>query len=170
MPIFHSRTIRPDIIAPAWQLVYHNSRTSPPLPARVLNLTTKGINHLGLTVRDLDQTTSFFTDLLGWTLLGRDDSYPRTTVSDGHSRFTLWQADLSRPVIGFDRKTNIGLHHVALEVATKEDLFKMANKVRTWPGIIMEFEPEPLGDGPRMHMMFAEPGGIRVEIIWPAGQ
>ncbi|WP_346896531.1 VOC family protein [uncultured Roseibium sp.] len=133
-------------------------------------MTTKGINHLGLTVRDLDQTTAFFTDLLGWTLLGRDDSYPRTTVTDGHSRFTLWQADRSQPMTSFDRKTNIGLHHVALEVATKEDLVAMADKVRSWPGIVMEFEPEPLGGGPRMHMIFAEPGGIRVEVIWPAGQ
>ncbi|WP_346912207.1 VOC family protein [uncultured Roseibium sp.] len=133
-------------------------------------MTTKGINHLGLTVRDLDQTTAFFTDLLGWTSLGRDDSYPRTTVTDGQARFTLWQADRSQPMTDFNRKTNIGLHHVALEVATKEDLFEMADKVRDWPGIVMEFEPEPLGGGPRMHMMFAEPGGIRVEIIWPAGQ
>lgn len=133
-------------------------------------MTTKGINHLGLTVRDLEQTTAFFTDLLGWTLLGRDDSYPRTTVSDGHCRFTLWQVDQSRPTTDFNRRTNIGLHHVALEVATKEGLFEMAEKVRSWPGIVMEFEPEPLAGGPRMHMMFAEPGGIRVEIIWPAGQ
>lgn len=133
-------------------------------------MTTKGINHLGLTVRNLDQTTAFFTDLLGWTLLGRDESYPRTTVSDGYCRFTLWQADQSQPVTDFDRKTNIGLHHVALEVATKEDLFEIAEKVRAWPGIAMEFEPEPLAGGPRMHLMFAEPGGIRVEIIWPASQ
>lgn len=26
---------------------------------------TTGLNHLGLTVRDLDQTTAFFVDVLG---------------------------------------------------------------------------------------------------------
>lgn len=133
-------------------------------------MTTKGINHLGLTVRDLDQSTAFFTDMLGWELLARDDSYPRTTVSDGHCRFTLWQADRTRPLTDFDRKTNIGLHHVAIEVASKEDLLAMAARLRAWPGVQMEFEPEPVGNGPRMHMMFCEPGGIRMEIIWPAGQ
>lgn len=133
-------------------------------------MSTKGINHLGLTDRDLDQTTAFFTDLLGWNLLMRDDSYPRTTVSDGHCRFTLWQADRSQAMTDFNRKTNIGLHHVALEVATKEELFELAEKIRTWPGVVMEFEPELLGGGPRMHMMFAEPGGIRIEINWPAEQ
>lgn len=129
---------------------------------------TIGINHLGLTVRDLDQTTSFFSDCLGWEVLARDDSYPRSTVSDGTCRLTLWQADKTQPVTDFDRKTNIGLHHLALEVASKDELLAMAEKVRTWPGVEMEFEPEPLSGGPRQHMMFSEPGGIRLEIIWPA--
>lgn len=131
---------------------------------------TKGINHLGLTVRDLDQTTAFFTELLGWKLLARDDSYPRTTVSDGTARLTLWQADRSAPMTKFDRKANIGLHHVALEVETEDDLNALAGKIEAWPGVTMEFGPEPLGNGPRRHMMFAEPGGIRLEIIWAAGQ
>jgi catechol 2,3-dioxygenase-like lactoylglutathione lyase family enzyme len=131
-------------------------------------VTTNGINHLGLTVRDLEQTTSFFTGCLGWDLLARDDSYPRTTVSDGTCRLTLWQADQTCPAIDFDRKTNIGLHHLALEVASKEDLMETAGKVRAWPGVEIEFDPEPLSGGPRLHMMFAEPGGIRLEVIWPA--
>lgn len=133
-------------------------------------MTTKGINHLGLTVRDLDRTTAFFTDVLGWKLLARDDAYPRTTVSDGTARFTLWQADQSRPMTAFDRKSNIGLHHVALEIGSEEELNELAGRIRNWPGITIEFEPEPLGGGPRKHMMFYEPGGIRLEIIWPAGQ
>ncbi|MGX1496756.1 lactoylglutathione lyase [Labrenzia sp. MBR-25] len=132
-------------------------------------MTTKGINHLGLTVRDLDQTTAFFTELLGWKLQARDDAYPRTTVSDGTARLTLWQADRTRPMTEFDRKTNIGLHHVALEVESEEELLDLAARIRTWPGITIEFEPEFLGGGPRKHMMFTEPGGIRLEIIWPAG-
>ncbi|MES0881870.1 VOC family protein [Roseibium sp. SCP14] len=131
-------------------------------------MTTLGINHLGLTVRDLDKTTAFFTDLLGWSLLARDDSYPRTTVSDDTCRLTLWQADQSQPFTSFDRKTNVGLHHVAFEVASKEELFELAGKLRNWPGVTVEFEPEFLSGGPRMHMMCSEPGGIRVEFIWPA--
>lgn len=133
-------------------------------------MTTKGINHLGLTVRDLEQTTAFFTDLLGWELLARDDSYPRTTVTDGTARLTLWQADRSQPMTAFDRKSNIGLHHLALEVGSEEELDTLADKVRAWPGVTMEFAPEPLGGGPRKHTMFSEPGGIRIELIWPAGQ
>lgn len=44
---------------------------------------TEGLNHLGLAVDDLEATTGFFTECLGWQESGRDESYPRTAVSDG---------------------------------------------------------------------------------------
>ena len=128
---------------------------------------TGGLNHLGLAVRDLDQTTAFFTEVLGWSEIARDDSYPRNSVADGELRLTLWQVDRSRHVTGFDRRANIGLHHLALTVPTEADLDRLAESVRDWPGVEIEFLPELLGSGPRKHMMFAEPGGIRLELIWP---
>ena len=52
---------------------------------------TKGLNHLGLSAKNLDQTLAFFVDCLGWEESGRDDSYPRAAVGDGNIRLTLWQ-------------------------------------------------------------------------------
>ena len=127
---------------------------------------TIGLNHLGLSVKDLDRTTAFFVEVLGWEELARDDSYPRTTVTDGALRLTLWQVDHARPVNNFDRRANIGLHHLALGVQTEEDLNRLARRVKDHPGVEVEFMPELVGGGPRMHMMFAEPGGIRLELIW----
>jgi lactoylglutathione lyase len=74
---------------------------------------TTGLNHLGLTVRDLDQTTGFFVDVPGWDVTARDASYPRTTVTDGALRLTLWQVQTDAPM-PFDRKAALGLHHFAL--------------------------------------------------------
>jgi len=128
---------------------------------------TQGINHLGLSVKDLDQTASFFTDCLGWEESGRDDSYPRTAVGDGCVRLTLWQVDHDLAVNAFHMRQNVGLHHVALQVASEAELNQIAHKVAAWPGIETEFMPELLGDGPRKHMIFNEPGGIRIEFIWP---
>jgi hypothetical protein len=51
---------------------------------------TSGLNHLGLSVFDLDQTTAFFVEVLGWQEIARDDSYPRNAVTDGSLRLTLW--------------------------------------------------------------------------------
>jgi catechol 2,3-dioxygenase-like lactoylglutathione lyase family enzyme len=83
---------------------------------------TQGINHLGLSVKNLDQTVAFFTDCLGWEESGRDDSYPRSAVSDGNVRLTLWQVDHALAVNEFHFRQNVGLHHFALEVATQEEL------------------------------------------------
>lgn len=128
---------------------------------------TRGINHLGLAVRNLDETTRFFVDLLGWTESGRDPNYPRTAVSDGAVRLTLWQVDDCLDVESFDRRKNIGLHHLAFEIASEETLFSLEKQLINWPGVTMEFGPELVGEGPRKHMICAEPGGIRLEFIWP---
>ena len=126
---------------------------------------TCGINHLGLSVKDLDASCKFFTETLGWSESGRDQTYPRTAVSDGHVRLTLWQVDHTKPIHSFDRRTNIGLHHLALEVSSRETLESLAQTLQQ-ADINIEFMPELVGNGPRMHMMCNEPGGIRIEFIW----
>ena len=128
---------------------------------------TRGMNHLGLAVRDLEQTTRFFTQLLGWTESGRDPGYPRTSVTDGVVRLTLWQVDHTLDVQPFDRRRNVGLHHLALEVESRARLDEVHALLRAAEGVTVEFGPEPLGAGPRMHLMCREPGGLRLEFIWP---
>ena len=128
---------------------------------------TRGINHLGLSVFDLDSSARFFTEVLGWTESGRDTSYPRTAVSDGHVRLTLWQVDNQLTPAPFNRRKHVGLHHLALEVESEERLNCLAKSVANWPNVKIEFMPELLGKGPRKHMMFFEPGGNRIELIWP---
>lgn len=127
---------------------------------------TLGLHHLGLAVRDLDETTAFFVDCLGWTEGPRDESYPRNSVTDGHVRLTLWQVDHGSPVTAFDRRQNIGLHHLALTVDSEARLNALAARVADYPGVTMEFTPEAMGTGPRMHTIFAEPGGLRIELVW----
>lgn len=128
---------------------------------------TQGINHLGLAVKDLDEMVSFFVDCLGWSESGRDESYPRSSVSDGQCRLTLWQLDHQLSVNDFHRRQNVGLHHVAFEVPSEVVLDSLAQKISVYPNTSIEFMPEFVGNGPRKHMMFQAPGGIRMELIWP---
>ena len=128
---------------------------------------TQGINHLGLSVADLNQTVLFFVDCLGWDESGRDESYPRSAVSDGKLRLTLWQVDHQLSVNAFQMRQNVGLHHLAIQVESEQQLNNLGEKVKQHPGVKIEFMPELLGSGPRMHMMFFEPSGIRLELIWP---
>ncbi len=130
---------------------------------------TKGAAHLGLSVKNLDETIAFFTDLLGWEEVGRDDTYPRSAVTDGTLYLTLWQVDQSKPVTEFDRRQNIGLHHLAIAVLSEDILNDLAVKIANHSGCKVEFMPEFLRTGPNKHMMFYEPGGIRLELYWAAG-
>ena len=44
---------------------------------------TRGLNHVGLTVRDLDASVAFFTEGLSWETAGGDPDYPSVFVTDG---------------------------------------------------------------------------------------
>ena len=121
---------------------------------------TQGAHHVGLTVPRLEETLDFFTSTLGFEKVGEKPDYPTVFVSDGHTMITLWQADDG--ATAFDRRTNVGLHHLALRV---QDLAVVAERLGAHPNVAVEFSPEPLGASGANHMMCAIPGGVRVEFI-----
>jgi len=129
------------------------------------DITTQGIHHLGLTVSRLEESAAFFTSILGWTEVKRDNAYPAIFVSDGSIMLTLWQ-NKEAPAAAFDKNRHIGLHHVALRVESEAMLNKLHDRLVKHQ-IKIEFSPELLRQGPAKHMMCYEPSGIRVEFIWP---
>ncbi|WP_118182751.1 VOC family protein [Paraburkholderia phosphatilytica] len=124
---------------------------------------TSGIDHLGLTVRNIEVTSAFFIECLGWKKVGEKPDYPAVFVSDGRIMLTLWQLKNAEPGSEFDRRSHIGLHHVALRAKDERAFDEILQRVSNWPGVKVEFPPELLGQGPKRHMMIYEPGGIRVE-------
>lgn len=126
---------------------------------------TRGVHHAGLTVPDLAATRSFFVEGLGFEQVGEKPDYPAVFLSDGGTMITLWQAEQPESATTFDRRRNIGLHHLAFAVG---DLDAVRTRIADWPEVEIEFEPEQLGSGQTHHMMCAIPGGIRVEFIAPA--
>ena len=126
---------------------------------------TSGVHHVGLSVSKLEESAKFFTELLGWKEVRRKEEYPAIFVSDGSIMLTLWETK-GGPVNDFNRKTNVGLHHLALSVATSSDL-ELIHKKLVAKNVKIDFSPEDLGPGPARHMMCFEPSGIRVEFTWP---
>jgi lactoylglutathione lyase len=124
---------------------------------------TAGFNHVGLTVKDLNASTQFFVDTLGWELKGKDTSYPASFVSDGAMLITLWQAKSPEKTISFDRKNNVGLHHLAISVKNSEALDELYLRFKQVPAVVIEFAPELSYGGPAKHMMIREPSGNRLE-------
>lgn len=125
---------------------------------------TTGAHHIGLTVSDLEASARFFTSMLGWREIKRNEEYPAIYVSDGSVLVTLW-ATKDEPAVRFDKSRNVGLHHVAFHVKSEDALNTLHARLSS-NGIRIEFAPELLGRGPAKHMMCYEPSGIRVEFLW----
>jgi len=130
----------------------------------VTDAITRGVHHIGLTVSKLEESAAFFTSVLGWREVRRDDAYPSIFVSDGTVLVTLWQAKEASPA-PFDRARNVGLHHVAFTVRTESDLERVHQRL-VEHNVPIEFPPDLMGGGPAKHMMCYEPSGIRVEFTW----
>jgi catechol 2,3-dioxygenase-like lactoylglutathione lyase family enzyme len=131
------------------------------------NARTRGAHHAGLTVSDLVAARAFFQDALGFEQVGELPDYPAVFLSDGVVMITLWQVEDPTSVVRFDRRRNIGLHHLALRVADNAALDELSRELAGRRDVEIEFAPQPLGEGPTRHMMLAIPGGIRLELIAP---
>ena len=129
---------------------------------------TQGVHHVGLTVPELQETTSFFVEVLGYEQVGEVPDYPAVFLSDNQVMITLWQATDPEQATPFDRKNVIGLHHLALTVQDEVALKELHQRLAQVDGVAIEFAPAPLGDGPTQHMMCSIPGWIRTEFIAPA--
>lgn len=127
-------------------------------------MSTLNIHHLGLSVKELDSSVAFFTEVLGFKVVQEKPDYPAKFVSNGHAFITLWQTEPG--AIEFNRRTAVGLHHFALRVETQSDLEELYAKAIEFPGVVSDFSPEPLGDSGASHAMVFEPGGIRIELIF----
>lgn len=130
---------------------------------------THGVHHVGLAVPDLPAAERFFVDALGWRVVGGSPAYPAMFVSDGTTMVTLWRVAEPDRATPFDRRANIGLHHLALRVADHAALGTAYDRLRGWPGVVMEFAPAPMRKGSTTHhFTCAMPGGVRLEFATAA--
>lgn len=129
---------------------------------------TTGARHIGLAVPDLEAATRFFCDALGYRQVGEVPAYPACFVSDGTTLLTLWQVEDPATAIPFDRRRNVGLHHLALGVRDAAALGDVHRRIADWPGVGIEFAPGPMRPRSAVHHLIATiPGGIRVEFATP---
>lgn len=129
------------------------------------NAKTQGAHHVGLTVPSLAEACAFFQDALGFERAGGVPDYPAAFVSDGTIMITLWQAEDPAAATPFDRRRNIGLHHLALRVGSQDALRALAAELGMRSDTEIEFEPEALGATGMQHMMCRIPGNIRLELV-----
>ena len=128
---------------------------------------TAGISHVGLSVVDLEASYKFF-QVLGFNKVGGSEAYPSYFISDGSSLVTLWQTD-ANPV-PFDRRKNVGLHHLAIKVSSREALDKVYELIQSIDGVRTDgegaFPPAELVGTPLTHAIVFEPSGNRIEFTY----
>jgi catechol 2,3-dioxygenase-like lactoylglutathione lyase family enzyme len=131
------------------------------------SILTRGVHHVGLAVPDLEAAQRFFTEALGWRLEGKDSEYPAAFVSDGTTMLTLWRVADPDTAIAFDRRSNVGLHHLALTVVDEAALMELHARVRAHPGVEIETEPALMHASATPCHFCTMPGGLRIEFATP---
>ena len=138
------------------------------------------MSHLGLAVRDLDESVAFYTDALGMRLTERFE-YPEDKVGHGvtvaagafircdatHHQLSLFQLkdSLAADAEVDDRtKPNFGLHHIAFEMATPADLLAKLGELRERGVPIVNCRRGGPGNQPRFYAR--DPDGYLIEFFW----
>lgn len=131
----------------------------------------QGVDHVGLAVSDLKASERFFTQYAGFHVLSRDEKYPSVFLSNNSVVITLWRVTDPNRAVAFDRKHNVGLHHLALRVSSEATLNALHDTFLQDKQVKIEFAPELAGNGPNKHMMVYEPSGsalVRRALFWPS--
>ncbi len=124
-----------------------------------------GVDHVGLTFTDLEASKAMFVELFGFRVRGEDKKYPAYFLTNDLTTITLWRAKDPANAVKFNRRDNVGLHHLALGAASFAALDALHERLRNYPGVVIEFAPELAYGGPAKHMMFREPSGNRIELV-----
>jgi len=127
---------------------------------------TCGLSHVALSVPNIQATRDFFEALGFHELPELECHMPNHSLmlTDGTAVITLWQ--IQGKAEQFDRRHNIGLHHISVRVRSMDDLYALYNKALMVKGVHDEFAPAPLAGTNLVRAMLYEPCGIRVELTY----
>lgn len=120
---------------------------------------TNGVQHVGLSVTNLEATKDFFTDILEFDVLQYEAGH-HAYVSDGVTMITLWQTADQEATVNV-----AGLHHLALSVESVallrqiEERMKQRNVRLQFGGIGVKGQ-----EGGYIALFCYEPSGIRIEL------
>jgi catechol 2,3-dioxygenase-like lactoylglutathione lyase family enzyme len=132
------------------------------LPFRITKL-----GHIALYVKDLERSTRFYTEVLGFRI---SDVYDDNEMVGGavflrcntdHHGIALFPARAA-PEAG------CGLHHVAFEVATLDEVLRVREHLRHHE-VPIDFEGRRRA-GVQLVVEFRDPDGHRLEVYWGIDQ
>lgn len=152
------------------------SGAEPPPP--ILEPRPVRIGHLGIVARDLDRTIEFYSEVVGLRLSERF-TYPEEVVGHGVTvaAGAFMRCDANHHCISiFTLRQDIelgdrggpGLHHIAFEMATPEELLAKYRLVRAQGVPIVNARRGGPGNQPRFYIH--DPDGNLLEFYWGIDQ
>jgi len=125
------------------------------------------IGHVALYVADVQRSTRFYTEVLGFQI---SDTYEDAMMPGGaaflrcnpdHHGIALFKATAQNPV-------GAGLHHIAFEVATLDDVVRARAHLRKHD-VPIDFDGRRRA-GVQLAVEFRDPDNHRLEIYWGLDQ
>jgi glyoxylase I family protein len=134
--------------------------------ATTTSIATGAVNHLRLTVSDLERSTEFYSAMLGFQIVAELPT--GVILSNGGAMLQIGLAPVAERALSGDRfnENRIGLDHVAFSVAGKEVLdhaVSLLDKRNVPHGEVID-----LGPGFGLYELFLrDPDNIQLELIAP---
>lgn len=137
------------------------------------------LGHVGLTVRDIDRTIEFYSRYLGMRLTEKFE-YPEEKIGHGvavaagafircdttHHEMSIFR--MRKDILGDDApdapRYGFGLHHIAFELGTPEDLKSLYVSMRDGGVEIVNSRKGGPGNQPRFYAR--DPDGNLLEFYW----
>ncbi|HXT78583.1 MAG TPA: VOC family protein [Acetobacteraceae bacterium] len=125
------------------------------------------IGHVALYVRDVERSMRFYTQVLGFQVsdIYEDDMMPGGAVflrcNPDHHGVALFRATEDNPA-------GAGLHHLAFEVPTLDDVIRAREHLRRHD-VPIDFDGRRRA-GVQIAVEFRDPDGHRLEIYWGIDQ
>ena len=127
------------------------------------------IGHIALYVQDLERSAKFYTDVLGFQV---SDVYPETgELVAGGAVFMRCNADhhgIALFKATKDYRPSAGLHHVAFEVSSLDEVLRAREHLRNHD-VPIHFEGRRRA-GVQLAVEFQDPDGHNLEIYWGIDQ
>ncbi len=136
-------------------------------PPSGLPFTIRKLGHVVLQVSDLECSVIFYTQVLGFKV---SDVYPEDMQPGGFA-FLRCNADhhcLALVGAAPGQSTHAELHHMAFEVATLEEVFRVRDRLRERK-VPLSFEGRRRA-GCQISVEFQDPDGHCIEIYWGIDQ
>ncbi len=136
-------------------------------PPKGLPFKITKIGHVVLNVRNVEISTQFYVDQLGFSV---SDVYPDAMVPGGmvFMRYSPDHHGVALVGNAKNESTRSEMHHMAFEVTTLDEVFRARNRLRA-AGVNIVYEGRRRA-GCQIAVEFLDPDGHHLEIYWGLDQ